>query len=72
MLSLLIAPDQNEPVSATLNASVDEAASVDDMRQAWEALLNGALQHQLRDAIWFECVRRGIDPRSIIVEAPGN
>ena len=41
-----------------------------NLRAAWEEVLSGILQHHIRDAIWFECVRRGIEPREVITDPP--
>jgi hypothetical protein len=54
----------------TINVRFDASASADDLRAAWQHVLSGTLQHHIRDAIWFECVRRGIQPREVITEPP--
>jgi len=61
-----------QPGAATVNAIVEPDASVADMRAAWENVLNGTLQHQVRDAICFECHRRGIDYKTVVVEPAAN
>jgi hypothetical protein len=72
MLLLTIEPDATDPVPATLNVRFDENASVDDIRAAWEAMLNGTLKDHLFHAICSECVNRGINPREVVVEPPAN
>jgi len=63
MINVLIAPQASE---VTINVRFSETASEDELRDAWQDVSNGTLQHHIRDAIWFECVRRGIQPRDII------
>lgn len=72
MISLTIEPDATDTVSSDLNVRFDDNASADDMRAAWEALLSGKLKKHLFDAIWFECVKRKIDPRGIVAEPTAN
>jgi hypothetical protein len=55
---------------ATINTRFGDAVSADALRDAWENVSSGTLQHHIRDAIWFECVRRGIDPNEVITETP--
>jgi hypothetical protein len=55
---------------ATINVRFDDSASADELRGAWQEVSSGMLQHHIRDAIWFECVRRGIEPREIVTEPP--
>ena len=69
MISVLIEP-QTSP--ATINVQFDDLASADDLRRAWEEVLSGMLQHHMRDAIWFECVKRGLDPNEIVTDPPLN
>ena len=51
---------------ATINVKFDDSASAEELRAAWQDVLSGTLQHHIRDAIWFEGVRRGIQPREVI------
>jgi hypothetical protein len=67
MISVLIEP-QTGP--ATINVQFDDLASADDLQAAWEEVLSGMLRHHMRDAIWFECVRRGLDPQEIVSDPP--
>ena len=67
MISVVIEPQTNP---ATINVQFDDSASVDDLRSAWQEVLSGTLQHHMRDAIWFECVRRGLDPHEIVIDPP--
>lgn len=67
MINVLIAPQASD---VTINVRFDESASADELRAAWHDVLSGTLQHHIRDAIWFECVRRGIHPRDIIPDEP--
>lgn len=69
MISIVIEPQTNP---ATINVRFDDSASADDLRAAWEDVLSGTLQHHIRDAIWFECVRRGIEPREVIADPPSG
>ncbi len=55
---------------ATINVQIDESASADDLRTAWNDAANGTLQRQIRDALAFECIERGIDPRNVVSEPP--
>jgi hypothetical protein len=55
---------------ATINVRFNNSVSADELRAAWEEVSSGVLQHHIRDAIWFECVRRGIQPREVITEPP--
>lgn len=66
MINVLIAPQASE---VTINVRFSETASVDELRNAWQDVSNGTLQHHIRDAIWFVCVRRGIDPHEIVSES---
>jgi hypothetical protein len=67
MISVVIEPQTN---LATINVQFEDSASADDLRSAWEEILSGTLRHHMRDAIWFECVRRGLDPYAIVVDPP--
>jgi hypothetical protein len=66
MINVLIAPQASD---VTINVRFDDSASADELRAAWQDVLSGTLQHHIRDAIWFECVRRGIPPREVIPES---
>jgi hypothetical protein len=61
-----------EPQSslATINVRFHDSVSADDLRAGWEEVSSGVLQHHIRDAIWFECVKRGLDPHEIVTEPP--
>lgn len=63
MINVLIAPQASE---ITINVRFHDSADADELRAAWQDVSDGTLQHHIRDAIWFECVRRGIQPRDII------
>ena len=65
MTNVLIAPQASE---VTINVRFGDSVSADELRAAWKDVSNGTLQHHIRDAIWFECVRRGIEPREVIPE----
>jgi hypothetical protein len=67
MINVVIEP-QSGP--ATINVRFNDSVSADELHAAWEEVLSGVLQHHLRDAIWFECVKRGIDPREVITDPP--
>ena len=67
MINVVIEPQTDLP---TINVQCLESASADELRAAWENVLSGILQHQIRDAIWFECVRRGLNPREIVTDPP--
>ena len=53
-----------------MNVQIEPTASAEDLRAAWEEASSGMLQRHMRDAIWFECVRREIDPREVIHDPP--
>ncbi len=63
MINVLISPQATE---VTINVRFGDSVSEDELRSAWQDVLTGTLQHHIRDAIRFECVRRGIHPREII------
>jgi hypothetical protein len=65
MINVLISPQASE---ITINVRFDDSATADELRAAWQDISSGTLQHHIRDAIWFECVRRGIEPREVIPE----
>jgi hypothetical protein len=67
MINVVIEPQAS---LATINVRFDDSVSADELRSAWENVLSGVLQHHIRDAIWFECVRRGIEPREVIPDHP--
>ena len=67
MINVLIAPQATE---VTINVRFSDSVSADELKAAWEDVSSGILGHHIRDAIWFECVRRGIDPHQIITEPP--
>jgi len=52
----------------TINVRFDDSASADELRAAWQDVLSGTLQGHIRDAIWFECIRRGMQPSEVITE----
>ncbi len=55
---------------ATINVQFDDSASADELGAAWEDVSSGILQRHIYDAIWLECVRRGIEPRQVLPELP--
>jgi hypothetical protein len=63
MINVLIAPQATE---VTINVRFSDSVSADELRAAWQDAASGTLQHHIRDAIWFECVRRGMPPREVI------
>ena len=67
MINVVIEPQAGLP---TMNVRFDESVSADELRAAWEEVSSGMLQHHMRDAIWFECVRRGLDPHEIVIDPP--
>ena len=67
MINVVIEPQTG---LATINVRFDDSVSADELRAAWEEVLSGVLQHHIRDAIWFECVKRGLDPHEIITDPP--
>ena len=67
MISVVIEADTGLP---TMNVQIEPTASAEDLRAAWEEASSGMLQRHMRDAIWFECVRREIDPREVIHDPP--
>ena len=67
MINVVIEQQSDLP---TINVQIDDSASSDDMRAAWREVSSGNLQHQIRDAIGFECAKRGIHPREIIPDPP--
>jgi hypothetical protein len=69
MINVLIAPQASLP---SINVRFDESASADELRGAWQNVSSGTLQRHMRDAIWFECVRRGIDPHEVIPDTPSS
>jgi hypothetical protein len=69
MIDLVIEPRTGLP---TINVRFDDSASPDDLRSAWQDVSSGVLASHIRDAIWFECTRRGIEPREIIPDSPAN
>ena len=69
MINILIAPQATE---ITINVRFSDSVSADDLKAAWEDVSSGILGYHMRDAIWFECVKRGIDPHEIISEPPSG
>jgi hypothetical protein len=63
MINVLIAPQATD---VTINVRFADSVSTDELKAAWEDVSDGTLQHHIRDAIWFECVRRGFEPRDVI------
>ncbi len=55
---------------ATINVRFHDSVSADELRASWDEVSSGMLQHHIRDAIWFECVRRGFDPHEIVTDPP--
>ena len=67
MINVVIEPQSG---LATINVRFDDSVSADDLRAAWKDVSSGILQRHIRDAIWFECVRRGLDPQEIVTDTP--
>lgn len=57
---------------ATINVQFDDSVSLDELRAAWRDVSSDILQRHIYDAIWFECVRRGIEPRQVLPELPAS
>ena len=57
---------------ATINVKFDDSASAEELRAAWQDVSSSILQRHIYDAIWFECVRRGMEPRQVLPELPGS
>jgi hypothetical protein len=57
---------------ATINVRFDDSISADELRAAWQDISSGMLQRHIYDAIWFDCVRRGMEPRQVLPELPGS
>jgi hypothetical protein len=55
---------------ATINVQFDDSVSTDELRAAWQDVSSGILQRHIYDAIWFDCIRRGIEPRQVLPELP--
>lgn len=66
MINVLISPQASD---VTINVRFGDSVSADELRAAWQDVSNGTLQHHIRDALWFECVRRGLPPRDVIPES---
>jgi len=67
MLTVNIEPTQG---LAAINVWIDENASEGDLQDAWNSTSNGILLSHLREALRFECIRRGIDASEILAEPP--
>ena len=67
VINVVIEPQSDIP---TINVRIADSASADDLRAAWDEVSSGNLQRQIRDAIAFECTRRGIRPHEVITEPP--
>ena len=65
MIEVVIEP-QSSP--ATINVRFDDSVSLEELRAAWQDVSSGILERHIRDAISFECARRGISPGEIIPE----
>lgn len=66
MINVVIEPQASLP---TINVRFDNSVSVEELRAVWKDVSSGVLQRHIRDAIVFECARRGIEPREIV---PGD
>jgi hypothetical protein len=71
MINLSVEAKPDDAIG-TINARVEESATVEDMREAWGYLLQGTLKAQLHAAIFQACFNRGIDPKTILTEDPQN
>lgn len=67
MISVVIEPQTGH---ATINVKFDDSASAEELQVAWQDVSSGILQRHIYDAIWFECVRRGMEPRQVLPELP--
>lgn len=67
MIDIVIVPGSNGP---TINVQIDESATREDMASAWQETESEMLRRHIWDAIYFECVRRRIDPTAIIGASP--
>lgn len=65
MLTIAI---ETKPGLATMNVWIDEQASEDHLRNAWNNAATGLLLSHLREAIRLECIKRGIDPNQVGIE----
>lgn len=72
LLAIVASIEEGQPVGATMNVRIEESASLEDMRSAWDHVLQGTFQQHLRDSISWECARRGIDPAEVIAFPPCN
>lgn len=72
MLLISVADKTEEPVSALINVQISDTASDEDLREAWQTILNGTLEKHLFDALYFECIKRSIDPSSILPRPERN
>ncbi len=69
MINVVIEPQAS---LATINVRFDDSVSADELRAAWKDVSSGILQRHIRDAILFECVRRGIEPREVVPDDPAD
>ena len=67
MIDIVIEAQSGEPI---INVRFDDSISIEDLRAAWGTVLEGSLQRHIRDAIWFECVRRGFAPSEVVADPP--
>ena len=65
MINVTIEPKSSLP---TINVRFGDSVSADELRAAWEDVSSGVLKHHIRDAIWIECAKRGLDPHDIVTE----
>src|SRR6266536_1686272 len=50
----------------TIIVRFDDSISIEELRAAWKDVSSGVLQRHIRDAIYFECVRRGIEAGQVV------
>ncbi|WP_131989512.1 hypothetical protein [Chthoniobacter flavus] len=67
MIDIVIVPRSEGP---KINVQIDESATPMDLASAWQETECEILRRHLWDAIYFECVRRGLDPKPIIGDSP--
>ena len=65
MLTLVI---HSQDGLASMNIRIDENASKDDLRDAWNNTANGTLLMHLRETLRLECITREIDPNSVLID----
>ncbi len=69
MINVVIEPQSGLP---TINVRFGDSVSADELRGAWKDVSSGVLQRHIRDAIVFECARRGIESREVVPDLPAS